>query len=78
MVDCEYFTIDKGHQTKGCELLLADGKMRILMFLRGSGTIDNADGQKCEFKAGETILSPAGYEGVVKFAEDTEYLTVRI
>jgi mannose-6-phosphate isomerase len=78
LVDCEYFTIDKGHQTKGCELLLAGGKMRILMFLCGSGTIENAAGQKCEFKPGETILSPAGYEGVVKFAEDTEYLTVSI
>ena len=78
LVDCEYFTIDKGHQVKDCELLLAGGKMRILMFLSGGGTIENAAGQKCEFKSGETILSPAGYEGVVKFAADTEYLTVRI
>jgi mannose-6-phosphate isomerase len=78
LVDCEYFTIDKGHQAKGCELLWAGGKMRILMFLNGGGAIENSAGQKCDFKAGETILSPSGYEGVVKFAEDTEYLTVRI
>ncbi len=78
LVDCQYFTIDKGHQLKGCELLLSGGKMRILMFLNGGGTIENPTAQKCEFKAGETILAPAAYEGVVKFEEDTEYLTVII
>jgi mannose-6-phosphate isomerase len=33
LVDCEYFKMDKGHQAKGCELLLSPGKMKTLIVL---------------------------------------------
>jgi mannose-6-phosphate isomerase len=78
LVDCEYFKIDAGHQAKGCELLLARGKMRVLMILSGFGTIMSADGRAVDFRAGDTILSPAGYEGAVRFIDESRYLTVTI
>jgi mannose-6-phosphate isomerase len=78
LVDCEYFKIDKGHQAKDCELLLSPGKMKTLIILTGSGIITAAEGNAVEFKAGDTLLIPAAYEGAVQFADDTQYLTVTI
>ena len=39
LVDCEHFTVDKGHRSEGGEVLLSQGRMRTLVFLTGSGTI---------------------------------------
>jgi mannose-6-phosphate isomerase len=78
LVDCEYFTIDKGHQGKNCELLLAPGKMKTLIILSGYGTILGTEGGVVEFKAGDCLLVPAAYEGAVRFAADTQYLTVTL
>ncbi|MDH4238693.1 MAG: class I mannose-6-phosphate isomerase [Phycisphaerae bacterium] len=78
LVDCKYFKIDKGHQGQNCELLLSAGKMKTLIILAGLGTILPADGNPVEFKAGDTILVPAAYEGAIRFAADTQYLTVTI
>lgn len=78
LVDCEHFRIDKGHQARSCELLLSPGKMKTLIILTGFGTIVGKDGGAEEFKAGETLLVPAAYEGAMRFAADTEYLTVTI
>lgn len=78
LVDCKYFKIDKGHQTENCELLLSPGKMKTLVILMGFGTILGAEGNPVEFKAGETILVPAAYEGAIRFVADTQYLTVTI
>jgi len=78
LADCEYFTIDKGHQGKNCELLLAPGKMKTLIALSGSGTILGTEGDLVEFIAGDCLLVPAAYEGAVRFAADTEYLTVTL
>jgi mannose-6-phosphate isomerase len=78
LVDCEYFKIDKGHQSENCELLLSAGQMRTLVILTGCGTII-ASGQKAvEFKGGDTLLIPFAYEGAIQFAADTQYLTVTI
>jgi mannose-6-phosphate isomerase class I len=76
LVDCEYFTIDKGHQGKNCELLLAPGKMKTLIMLSGRGTILGTEGEIVEFSAGDCLLIPASYQGAMRFAADTEYLTV--
>jgi len=89
LVDCEYFRIDKGHQGKNCELLLSPGPpktgliqsraspwMKTLIIISGFGTILGAGANPLEFKAGDTLLIPAIYEGVMRFADDTEYLTV--
>ncbi len=86
LVDCEYFKIDKGAQGKNCEAFISSGKIKTLIILTGSGTILSADtnpvvpkGMPCgKFRAGDTLLIPAIYEGAIRFADDTQYLTVTI
>ncbi len=78
LVDCEYFKVDKGHQIEGCEVLLSPGIMKTLMFLSGCGVIERADGESVAFNAGDTLLIPAAYEGVIRFEADTLYLTVTV
>jgi mannose-6-phosphate isomerase len=78
LVDCEYFKIDKGHQAKNCETLLSPGKMKTLIILTGFGTILATDGTSVEFKAGDCLLAPAAYEGAMRFADDTQYLTITL
>jgi mannose-6-phosphate isomerase len=91
LVDGEFFKVDKGHQMRNSEVLLSAGstpstsspqasssqagQMKTLIFLSGSGTIADA-GNIVEFKAGQTILIPAAYQGVLRFSAETEYLTV--
>jgi mannose-6-phosphate isomerase len=77
LVDSEYFKVDKGHQARNCEMLLTSGKMKTIMIMNGFGTI-NGKGIPIEFRAGNTILIPAAFEGVMRFAAETEYLTVTI
>lgn len=78
LVDCEDFKVDKGHQAKNCELLLSPGQMKTLIIISGFGTILGAGAEPVEFRAGDTLLITAIYEGVMRFADDTEYLTVTI
>jgi len=78
LVDCEYFRVDKGHQAKDCELLLSPDQMKTLIIISGFGTILGTEGSSVEFVAGDTLLVPAVYEGVMRFADDTQYLTVTI
>ena len=78
LVDCEYFKVNKGRQGKDCELLLSPGQVKTLIIISGFGTIPGAGAEPVEFKAGDTLLIPAVYEGVMRFADDTEYLTVTI
>ena len=76
LVDCEYFKVDKGHQASSGELLIGRGCLRVLIFLTGGGVIVSRDTEPVEFKAGDCLLIPARFEGVARFARDTEYLTV--
>ncbi|MHC4069438.1 MAG: type I phosphomannose isomerase catalytic subunit [Planctomycetota bacterium] len=76
LVECEYFTIDKGHQARNCEVLLLPGKMKTVIIITGFGTILGKDGAGVDFKAGDCLLVPATYEGVMRFADDTEYLAI--
>jgi len=89
LVDCEYFRIDKGHQGKDCEVLLSPGPpkagliqsralpwMKTMIIISGFGTILGTEGSSVEFKAGDTLLIPAVYEGAIRFVDDTEYLIV--
>ncbi len=78
LVDCKYFKVDKGHQGKNCELLLSPGQMKTLVIISGFGTIPGAGANLLEFKAGDTLLVPAIYEGAIRFVDDTQYLTVTI
>lgn len=78
LVDCEYFTIDKDIQDKGSRTLLSPGKIKCLIILSGDGMIGTGKEINVEFKAGECILVPAGYEGTMNFNSDTQYLVVII
>jgi len=78
LVDCEYFKVDKADQRNGSELLLSPGKMKTMIFITGCGTLLSADANPVEFRAGDTILIPATYQGAIRFADDTQYLTVTI
>ncbi|MFC1738532.1 type I phosphomannose isomerase catalytic subunit [Planctomycetota bacterium] len=78
LVDCEYFKIDKGHQAKNCELLLSPGKMKVLIYLSGFGTILGKNKTSVEFRAGDCLLVPAVYQGAVRFDEDSHYLIITI
>ena len=78
LIDCEFFKVDKGHQAKNCEVFFSPGKMKTLIILTGSGIILSADSNPTEFKAGDTLLIPAIYEGAIRFADDTQYLIVTI
>jgi len=78
LVDCEYFTINRGHQGKNCELLLSPGKMKTLIMLSGGGTILGTEGDIVEFSAGDCLLVPAAYKGAMHFNADTQYLMVTL
>jgi mannose-6-phosphate isomerase len=85
LVDSEYFKVDKGHQARNCEMLLSRGRMKTMIILGGFGKLTASgfgtiaeDTNTVEFKGGDTILVPAGYEGVMRFTAETEYLTVTI
>jgi len=78
LVDCEYFKIDKGHQNKNCELFISPGEMKTHIFLSGFGTIKGVRGDYVEFRAGDCVLIPDGYEATAYFGKDSEYLTVTI
>jgi mannose-6-phosphate isomerase len=85
LVDSEYFKIDKGHQARSCEMLLSPGKMKTIMIMSGFGVLTAGgfgtiagNGNTVEFRAGDTILIPAAYGGVMRFSAETEYLTATI
>jgi len=78
LIDSEYFKVDKGHQAPNCELLLARGHLKVLIFLTGGGTIVSSETESVEFKAGDCVLIPAAFAGAARFHQDTEYLTVTI
>jgi mannose-6-phosphate isomerase len=78
LLECEYFTIDKGHQSRNCEVLLSPGQVKTLIILSGSGTILKTGANPVEFRVGDCLLIPATYEGAVRFSDDTQYLTVTL
>ncbi len=77
LVDSEYFKVDKGHQARSCEMLMKAGKMKAIMIMNGFGTI-TGNSDTVEFRAGDTMLIPAAYTGVMRFSAETEYLTATI
>lgn len=78
LIDAEPFKIDKGHQMPGCEVLLSPSIMKVFIFLSGRGQITAVESEAADFQKGQILLIPAAFEGVMKFAEETEYLTVTI
>ena len=78
LVDCEFFKVDKGHRAEGGEVFLARGSMRVLIFTTGGGTILSRQTEPVDFAAGDCLIIPAAFEGAMRFARDTEYLTVTV
>jgi len=78
LVDCEHFKVDKGHRAEGDEVFLSQGVMRTLILLSGSGTILSKSTEPVDFTTGDCMIIPAAFEAAMRFAEDTEYLTVTI
>jgi len=76
LVDCEYFTIDKGHNAKTTSRLLSPGPMKVIMVISGNGQFVAQETDSTAFDSGDTILIPACYEGVMSFTEETEYLII--
>jgi len=76
LVDCGYFKIDKGHQSRNCQTLLSPGGAKTLIIISGCGTILGTKVSPVEFRAGDCLLIPAAYEGAMRFAADTQYLSV--
>jgi mannose-6-phosphate isomerase len=78
LVECPYFIIDKGHQPQDCEMLIPAGRLKVLVFLAGSGSFAPKKGQTTGFKAGDCFVIPAAFKGTVQFAAETQYLAVTL
>jgi len=78
LVDSEYFKVDKGHQATNCELLLARGQMKTLLFLSGGGEIVSSESEPVKFGAGDCLIIPAAFDGAATFSRETEYLNVTL
>ncbi|AQT69358.1 putative mannose-6-phosphate isomerase GmuF [Anaerohalosphaera lusitana] len=78
LVDSESFKVDKGHQAKGCEMILQSGPLKVLMMLSGTGEIRFGEDSQLPVEAGDTVLLPAAFEGVMIFGEESEYLVATV
>jgi len=78
LVDCEHFKVDKGHLISGSELLLSPGSMKIQVVLTGTGSYSAAHTDKVNFTAGDCLVIPAAYEGVMQFKAESEFLTITL
>ncbi len=78
LADADEFKVDKGHEAGDSQLLLSPGQMKVLIFITGAGTIEGQGTEAVDFVKGDTMLIPASYEGVIKFAEDTQYLIATV
>ncbi|MFC1765873.1 type I phosphomannose isomerase catalytic subunit [Planctomycetota bacterium] len=77
LVDSEVFTVDKGHQIQGSQVLLSAGVMRILILLDGEVLLTGTFADVTVY-GGMCVLIPATCETVMHFTEETEYLTVTL
>lgn len=78
LVDCEHFKVDKGHQVPGSEILLSRGRMKTHVILNGCGAYTSLQAEPVEFRAGDCLLIPAAYEGVMQFSAESEFLIVTL
>ncbi len=77
LVDADEFKVDKGHQTPGCEVLLA-GQMKVLIILSGGGQITSGQNESTEFEKGDTLLIPAAFKGAMEFKAECQYLVATV
>lgn len=77
LADCKFFKIDKHEYTKNQKTKVTSGAMKVLVIIKGGGKITSSQAP-LEIRSGDTILLPALFEGVMHFAEDTDYLEIRL
>ncbi len=78
LVDCEFFKVDKAHQMPGREMWLSPGTLKVHMILSGHGMYSNAASQNETYQAGDCILVPAMYEGVMTAIDETSFLVTTL
>jgi mannose-6-phosphate isomerase len=78
LVDCEFFTVDKKHQMPGTEMLLTSGALKVHVILSGQGQYVTLHSDPVTYQAGDTILVPAAYDGVMQTLDETIALAVSL
>lgn len=78
LVDCEHFKVDKGHRVSGTEVLMSPGSMKTHLILSGAGIYTVPHGEPVDFRAGDCLLLPAAYEGVMQIEQESEYLIMSL
>ncbi|MCF7973205.1 MAG: class I mannose-6-phosphate isomerase [Phycisphaerae bacterium] len=78
LADCDFFTVDKKHQMPGTEMLISSGELEVHVILSGQGQYVAQDQQVVPYKAGDTILIPACYNGVMRTEAETSALAVSL
>ncbi len=78
LAECEAFKIDKFRQGRAEQFPLAPGQMKAIVFISGRGKVLGRRSESVYFAAGDTILTPAVFEGFIEFENDCTFLTVTI
>ncbi len=78
LVDCEYFKLDKCRQARESRKTLVPGQMRTLVILSGAGVLSAGQTEPVSFKAGDSLVIPATFDGEIAFSDDCEYLLVTL
>ena len=78
IADCEMFKVDKYCQDKDSETNLLAGQMKVLIIIKGFGTITAADIEDTTFTKGDTLLIGVAFEGKITFSSYTEYLSATV
>ena len=78
LVDCPYFKVDKHNQTPRGEVFIKPAELQVQIIIKGSGKIINRTIEPVRFAAGDTLLIPAAFEGVMRFDTAAEYLTATL
>ena len=66
LVESDVFTVDKLELATESQVEFADGQMRVLIIIEGSGSIAGDETETVNYSAGDTILLPAVYEGIMR------------
>ena len=74
IADTEFFKIDKITAQADSSCQIAEGIMKVIIIIKGSGQIKSSDSQTVDFSKGQTILLPAAFTGKIFFDGLTEYL----
>jgi len=62
----------------GREMWLSPGTLKVHMILSGHGMYSNAASQNETYQAGDCILVPAMYEGVMTAIDETSFLVTTL